>query len=426
MKILQDLSVFWGMFHVIFLFVMLFRSRLTKKKTELLAGIGMGILMLANAAGLVVFGMEVLGKMFLFTCSIPSFLFFYFISADKKFRFLFTFCMADTACIWIMAVTNLLDFYVGGGTYVLLFVSRLVVFPFVEYVIYRYFRKPYLELQDAVEKGWGIFTGMALLYYILLVVVVQYPTNIVNRPEDTLLCVLVLVLMVLNYATIFSALYRQLLLYRKQQSEQNLKQQKYSLEAQLENQQRLRKMKHDMRGHMVTLSGLLASGNKEEAMAYMNQVESEMSVYSGQFCANPYINAIFSRYFQKFQEIGTKLELDIQIGEEELPYMELCQILSNGLENAWDALRELEEDKREVSVQIKYNKGYLIIRMKNRCREDLCVDKGTIPATGKKESGHGIGLPTILEAAKRLGGDMLCYTENGYFAVDVMVSVKRL
>lgn len=426
MKILQDLSVFWGMFHVIFLFVMLFRSRLTKKKTELLAGIGMGILMLANAAGLVVFGMEVLGKMFLFTCSIPSFLFFYFISADKKFRFLFTFCMADTACIWIMAVTNLLDYYVGGGTYVLLFVSRLVVFPFVEYVIYRYFRKPYLELQDAVEKGWGIFTGMALLYYILLVVVVQYPTNIVNRPEDTLLCVLVLVLMVLNYATIFSALYRQLLLYRKQQSEQNLKQQKYSLEAQLENQQRLRKMKHDMRGHMVTLSGLLASGNKEEAMAYMNQVESEMSVYSGQFCANPYINAIFSRYFQKFQEIGTKLELDIQIGEEELPYMELCQILSNGLENAWDALRELEEDKREVSVQIKYNKGYLIIRMKNRCREDLCVDKGTIPATGKKESGHGIGLPTILEAAKRLGGDMLCYTENGYFAVDVMVSVKRL
>lgn len=426
MKILQDLSVFWGMFHVIFLFVMLFRSRLTKKKTELLAGIGMGILMLANAAGLVIFGMEVLGKMFLFTCSIPSFLFFYFISADKKFRFLFTFCMADTACIWIMAVTNLLDYYVGGGTYVLLFVSRLVVFPFVEYVIYRYFRKPYLELQDAVEKGWGIFTGMALLYYILLVVVVQYPTNIVNRPEDTLLCVLVLALMVLNYATIFSALYRQLLLYRKQQSEQNLKQQKYSLEAQLENQQRLRKMKHDMRGHMVTLSGLLASGNKEEAMAYMNQVESEMSVYSGQFCANPYINAIFSRYFQKFQEIGTKLELDIQIGEEELPYMELCQILSNGLENAWDALRELEEDKREVSVQIKYNKGYLIIRMKNRCREDLCVDKGTIPATGKKESGHGIGLPTILEAAKRLGGDMLCYTENGYFAVDVMVSVKRL
>lgn len=426
MKILQDLSVFWGMFHVIFLFVMLFRSRLTKKKTVLLAGIGMGILMLANAAGLVIFGMEVLGKMFLFTCSIPSFLFFYFISADKKFRFLFTFCMADTACIWIMAVTNLLDYYVGGGTYVLLFVSRLVVFPFVEYVIYRYFRKPYLELQDAVEKGWGIFTGMALLYYILLVVVVQYPTNIVNRPEDTLLCVLVLALMVLNYATIFSALYRQLLLYRKQQSEQNLKQQKYSLEAQLENQQRLRKMKHDMRGHMVTLSGLLASGNKEEAMAYMNQVESEMSVYSGQFCANPYINAIFSRYFQKFQEIGTKLELDIQIGEEELPYMELCQILSNGLENAWDALRELEEDKREVSVQIKYNKGYLIIRMKNRCREDLCVDKGTIPATGKKESGHGIGLPTILEAAKRLGGDMLCYTENGYFAVDVMVSVKRL
>lgn len=426
MKILQDLSVFWAMFHVIFLFVMLFRSRYKKKTTILLSVVGMGVLMILNAVGLVVFGMDALGKAFLFTCSIPSFLFFYFLSADKRFRFLFTFCMADTACIWIMAVTNLLDHYVGGGQYVLLFVSRLIAFPFMEYMIYRYFRKPYLELQDAVEKGWGIFTGMAMLYYALLVIVVQYPTNIVNRPEDMLLCVLVLVLMVLNYGTIFSALYRQLMLYRKRQSEQNLEQQKRSLEAQLENQQRLYQMKHDMRGYMTMLSGLLEAGNTEEALAYMNQVETEMAVYSGQFCANPYINAIFSSYFQKFQELGTELRMDIQIGEETLPYMELCQILSNGLENAWDALQKLEEDRREVSVQMKYNKGYLVIRMKNRCQEKFHVEKGTIPATQKKGSGHGLGLPTIAEAAEQLGGDMLCYAENGYFYVDVIVSVKRL
>ncbi len=109
--VLRDLSVLWAMFHVIFLFVMLFRSRYTRRKTLLAAGAGMGILMILNMVLGWVFGFGFLGKIFFFTCSIPSFVFFYIFSADKKFRFLFTFCLADTTCLWIMAVTNLLDFY---------------------------------------------------------------------------------------------------------------------------------------------------------------------------------------------------------------------------------------------------------------------------------------------------------------------------
>ena len=55
MEILRDLSVSWAMFHVIFLFIMLFRSRYTKKKTILLALTGMGLLMGLNMAGLILF-----------------------------------------------------------------------------------------------------------------------------------------------------------------------------------------------------------------------------------------------------------------------------------------------------------------------------------------------------------------------------------
>lgn len=423
MVLLRDLSIYWGMFHVIFLFIMLFRSRYTKRKTLWIAAVSMGSLMALNGVGLIIFGFDVLAKVFLFTCSIPSFVIFYVLSADKKFRFLFTFCLADTICLWVMAVTNLLDHYFGGGQYVLLLVSRLIAFPLIEYMMYRYLRKPYLELQDAVEKGWEIFAGMTMLYYVLLVVIVQYPTNIVERPEDVFTCVLVLVLMFFNYGTIFSALYRQLLLYRKQQSERILRQQKNTLEAQLESQQRIRKMKHDMKGHTITLSGLLTSGKTEEALNYLDNVKEEMDTLVGQLCPNPYINAVFVHYCQKFQELGVECQTDIQIGEEELPYMELCQILSNGLENACDALKQLDADKRKASVQMKYSRNYLVIRIRNSCRETLCVEKGTIPATEKKESDHGFGLLTVKEAAERLGGEMFCYTEKDSFVLDVMVRI---
>lgn len=122
------------MFHVIFLFLILFRSRFAGKKTIAAAAVGMGILMAANGVGFIVFGIDALSKVFLFTCSIPSFIFFYVMSADKRFRFLFSFCLADTTCLWVMAVTTLLDSYLGGGKYVLLFISRLIAFPLLEYL----------------------------------------------------------------------------------------------------------------------------------------------------------------------------------------------------------------------------------------------------------------------------------------------------
>lgn len=424
-ELLQNLSIFWAMLHVLVLFILLFRPRFTKKKTMLIAGGGISVLMILNIAILIYWGFDVISKVFFFTCSVPSFIFFYLLSQDKKFRFLLTFCLADTTCLWVMAVTNLMDYFFGGGRYILMFISRIVLFPLLEYLIYHFLRKPYLELQNAVKTGWGVFAGMTMLYYVLLVVVVQYPTNIVNRPEDMFLCILVLILMLFNYATIFLALYRQLLLYRKQQSVVLLKEQKNSLELQLDNQKRIRKMKHDMKGHVLTLSGLLVADNIEEALEYLENLGVEMDTLTGQFCENPYINAVLVQYDRKFFDLNVRCRVDIQIGAEVLPYMEVCQILANSLENACDALKELPLEEREASIQMKYRKDYLIIRVKNRCSEDLHVDRGAIPPTKKEGSDHGFGLLTIKEAAQRLKGDMMCYTDNRYFVLDVTVRVKQ-
>ena len=83
MTILRDISIYWAMFHVIFLFILLFRSRLNRRKTLLVAGSGMGILMFLNGVGLMLFGIDMLSKVFLFTCSIPSFILFY---VSRKFQ----------------------------------------------------------------------------------------------------------------------------------------------------------------------------------------------------------------------------------------------------------------------------------------------------------------------------------------------------
>lgn len=425
MTIFRDLSMLWSLFHILILFMLLYRSRYPRKKTILLTAICMGPLILLNLVGLAAYGAELMGKVFILTCTLPSLLFFWFMSRDKRGRFFFTFCLADTVALWIIAVTNIADFYLGGQQYILMLVGRLALFPLAEWAAVRRLRKPYMELQESVADGWGLFAGMTALYYVLLAVNANFPVVITKRPQELPAFLLILVLMPMTYATILAAMYRQLLLHRKQQSERILQEQKNTLEAQLDSQQNIRRMKHDMKGYTATLSGLLAAGKTQEAAEYLAGMEKEMDALSGQFCTNPYINATLVYYDRKLEEIAAVRRMDIRIGEEELPYMELCRILANGLENACDALKGLEKEKREVSVHMQYHKDYLLIRIRNKCSDSLQVARGEELPTSKTEPGHGFGLSAIREAAGRLDGDMFCYTENGYFLLDVMVRISR-
>lgn len=420
--ILRDLSVIWCLFHILVVFMLLYRSRFSRRKTLLLTGICMIPLIAGNVWGLISLGSARMGQLFLLTCTLPSLLFYYYMSKDRRGRFLFTFCLSDTVAYWIIIVTNLLDFYLGGGGYLLMFLSRLVLFPLLEWGIFRRLRKPYRELQESVDRGWNVFAAMSALYYILLAVTANFPVIITDRPGELLGFLLILLLMPMNYATIFIAMYRQLLLYRRQKNEHILQEVRQQMEIQLDNQRRIRKIRHDMKAHVITLSGLLAQGKTEEAQEYLNKAISVEKAYGEQFCANPYLNAVLGYYVMKFDELGILVHLDIRTGEERLQHMELCQILSNGLENAWDASGRLPSSvEKMVSVQMRYQRNWLIIRIKNRCRDDLRVEKGSIPETEKKEAGHGFGLQTIQEAAKRMKGEMFCYTEQGFFILDVMV-----
>ncbi len=425
MEILRDLSLFWSMAHVTVIFLMLFRSKYEQRKTVILTTACIGLLMAGNMAGLVFLGAELMGKLLLVSCSIPSFIFFWFLSRDRNSSYLFTFCLADTLCLWILGATNLLDYYFGGGKFVLMFILRLILFPLVEVIIYKKFRTVYGELQTVIKKGWGAYAGMTVLYYILLLVMSEFPTHINTRPVYFIGFALLLILMVFNYLIIFPSLHRQYKLYESEMTESILKEQKQLLENQLENQQLIRKIRHNMRGDTITLQGLLKAGKAEEALKYLEDMEQSIKASDVRACANPYINAQLSHYIEKFREIETELFCDIKIGEEEIPSIHrICNILSNALQNALEELETLPKEDREISLQMKYNKDYLIFRLRNRCREGFEVPKGTIPPTTKQDKGHGYGLNSIKETAEALGGDMICYTENHNFVIDVMVLVK--
>ena len=212
MTILRDISFLWSMLHVIIFLMLLFKPRFSWRITLTLSFAVSGILLCGNILLMYWLGHGIILSLAFFTCTLPTLLLYFLLSEYRNGRYFFLFCLSDTMCFWLMQLTNLLD-RLAGETYAVLFLSRLLLFPLAEYFIWRYLRRPFLELQRKLNKGWWLFATMGGVYY-LLVMFTAIPVDAPMPDAAGLgtLC-LVMILMPLTYITIFHSLWRQMRFY---------------------------------------------------------------------------------------------------------------------------------------------------------------------------------------------------------------------
>lgn len=122
----------------------------------------------------------------------------------------------------------MIDYAAGGGG-IVTFVLRLISFPLLEYVVWRWIRRPFLEMSRMVRKGWAIFAAMTGICYLILVMLSVYPTAIFDRPEDIPLAVMVLALIAMAYVTIFRVLFEQLHILEAQERQRVVQSRKCSV-----------------------------------------------------------------------------------------------------------------------------------------------------------------------------------------------------
>ena len=100
--------------------------------------------------------------------------------------------------------------------------------------------------------------------------------------------------------------------------------------------------------------------------------------------------------------------------------VDLCVILSNSLDNAIEACREISSPCT-ISVSAGEQQGYFVMSVKNpTTRSDSFYD---IPITTKSEKEqHGMGLFNIESAVRKNNGQMKIKCENGVF--ELMITMK--
>lgn len=414
--IFRDLSLIWTMIHCCIMFMLLFQSRYTAKKTNILTATVILPLTVVNMLNVFYLGIERAGQLMVITSVLPSLILFFIMAKNRDTRFLFTFCVVDTIVLEVLIATNLLDTFLGFGNYIVMFVCRLLILPLLEFLIVKYIRKPYHILQQKLEKGWGVFSVLAVLFYAALMLITFYPNIIIKRPEYFPYIILMLILVPVMYMTVAKVLWTQIKLFDAAAENRALDMQIKMANERLcrgsENENRLQTLRHDMKHQMLLLNDYIINNKTDEAKEYIRGLIENIDKSKPQtYCNNNSVNVVLSYYNSIADEKGIKFETNIRLAAKlSVNETDLAVVLSNGLENAINALETCDYKKIIVNSFTDADKIYLEI--KNPFNTNVVFD-GNAPKS--KQKNHGFGTKSMAAIVEKYEGAYSFALENGCF-----------
>ena len=392
-SILVQISIIYCMIHMYVLLFLFYEYRCSKR-TFFLSGAAV-IVVTSGICLWILFtqGVAVMGQYGVMIASVPSLLFFFIMSKHRNAQFVFAFCISDTVCIWIEMASALIDYAVGGGG-VVTFALRLISIPLLEYAVYRWLRKPYLEMSHLVRRSWLLFAALTGVCYLILVLLSVYPTTLLERPQDMPLAVVVMILIALVYVTLFLVLFEQIHNLKAQERQRVLEAQTVMMCKRVEDilraEETMRIERHDMRHRLQTVASLTQRGDYAALLDYIGSSQEKLTAAEPKhYCNNPALDAL-----------------------------ELSIVFANALENAIKAVKELPQDQRLIICKSVMSPRFMI-EISNPYTGEVTFDPWGVPVADKP--GHGIGTRSIVAFAEKYNALYRFQAENGWFKLQIVV-----
>jgi hypothetical protein len=182
----------------------------------------------------------------------------------------------------------------------------------------------------------------------------------------------------------------------------------------------MRRYRHDIKYTMSVIKILALSKKTDDIVRYIGEVE-EPDI-PPRFCDNVAVNALIDDYNNRFAKAETTFDVNTVLPDDfEISSYELCTLLGNLLENAFEAVAQCK--RREVNLRIQASGKMLIIRTSNSFSG--VVKKDGLKIVSIKETGGGHGLKSVSLIAEKYGGNVsIAYSETD-FTVSILIPLKN-
>lgn len=182
----------------------------------------------------------------------------------------------------------------------------------------------------------------------------------------------------------------------------------------------MRSILHDMKNHYFSITNYIENQEYEKLQDYMKDAIQKMEkCYAGVNTGNLVIDAFMNHFKMLSESEHIIFSEDISIAPDKVPLTDydLCVVIGNLLDNAYNAVSQVTNQEKTVNVHISVNgSDSFVIFIKNTYS---AVDKEN-PA--KDDYEHGYGLSNIEKIVDTYHGVMQ-YKTDAYFAVTIVIPV---
>lgn len=185
-----------------------------------------------------------------------------------------------------------------------------------------------------------------------------------------------------------------------------------------------RRLKHDMKNHLIYMDELIRQQKNEEACKYIDKLlASRGLVYQGAVnSGNILVDGLVNYKIPYIKSLHIDFQSEVVIPSNlKMPEDNLCIIIGNLLDNAIEGTLQLQENERQIFFKFVLKKDNFFLMIENSCQENAVIRKGNCFLTTKKEKGHGMGILSVKRAVEECKGDLCIDVQKGRFQVSVIL-----
>lgn len=189
---------------------------------------------------------------------------------------------------------------------------------------------------------------------------------------------------------------------------------------------RSERMRHDMKNHIIAMSGLFRSKEWEKLGNYLKNMEAGCLENSADITGNKAVDALLYQKRRQAEQRSIAWECNVQIPKScGIHEFDFCVLFGNLLDNALEACERMLRVKTHgaadcfINIQAKTVKKCFLLIVKNSV--DEAEQQNTGIARKKNPQGHGIGLLNVGDVVHRYQGVLHTESEGGIFVISVLI-----
>lgn len=201
--------------------------------------------------------------------------------------------------------------------------------------------------------------------------------------------------------------------------QQMMRQQRQQMELSKETVELINIKCHDIRKQLYTLGSRVPAEELDELKKAVDIYDSTVKT------GNETLDVLLAE--RSIVCKGRGIQLDYIADGAKLDFLkpgEIYSLFGNALDNAIEAVTPLEPERRYIGLQVRQERGMLLIRMENCMEEQLRFVDG-LPQTTKGDARwHGFGVKSIRRIVEQHGGTLTLQAQDGMFRLAALLPLK--